>query len=173
MTCNALQIENIPNGVLIQDNLELYEKKVDWNIVVAIEDTSQQLALQIQAECDNFLNYLEKITKDGLKVHQAYWRDRLRVEMYKSAVRTKRGALDIIGDLSNSLFGTARDSDVKELQHYVNENRHSIYGITHKLEKLMTVANSSYGDVMANRAALRKLNRATQNLQNYLRNAQT
>ena len=169
----ALFVQNIPNGVLLRDNLDLYEKKADWSIIVAIEDTAPELEKQIRQESTKFLTYLQTTAVSKANIlHKDYWKSRIRNGLQQMRIRSKRGLLNVIGSLSNTLFGTATEEEITELQGYVDENRNSVNGISHQVTELVTIANSSHATLNANRAAINKLTKATDSLRKWMEETQ-
>jgi hypothetical protein len=114
----------------MEKGLDVRSTRVQWDIVMVMEDGTPHLAHIVHQEIDA-MERLFSIFPPGQARHArlGYWRaelERLRAHLPRGRHnRSKRGLMDVVGFLSQRLFGTATDSEVQQLQDKVLENRNS------------------------------------------------
>lgn len=140
-----------------------------WTVLITIEDAiatygpREMLNLRVMTETllrqiNNGLNISDTISRSTRRA----WNQRLQIISQDPRItansqfnRRKRGILDIGGILLNKIFGTATEGQVKELREQLQ--RASLEGrtITHTVNQLITIVNTTR---MAERQTRSKLN---------------
>ena len=108
----CLDIKDIPHGVLMEKGLEVRSTRVQWDIVMVLEDATPQLARIIRSEIDAVQSLLNVLPdQQGRLARRPYWNEelkRMRAHIPKvSHHRRKRALLGVVGLLSRALFGRA------------------------------------------------------------------
>ena len=72
-------------------------------------------------------------------------------------LRARRGLLDVVGEISHTLFGTATDRSVQELKNVLSRTMSAQGRIVHKVNELVSVLNHTYENVAENRVRINEL----------------
>ena len=65
--------------------------------------------------------------------------------------RNRRGVLNIIGEISHTLFGTATDTSVSELRRIVQQTRVNQGRVRHRVQEMISILNQTYDNIEENR----------------------
>ena len=158
-TQECLNIEDIPHGVVMEKGFPIRSARVHWEVIMVLEDASPRLEEIILEEIATVRRILAVLPTDQARHERApYWRAellRLRAHLpQESRTRTKRGLLDVVGTLGQTLFGIATDADLRQLQDKVLENRNSLNGILHVQKEFLSIVNISHSLISQNRDAI-------------------
>jgi len=169
----GLEVQDIPHGVLMEKGLEVRSTRVQWNVVMVLEDATPHLAHIVHQELDAVERLLSMLPK-GQRIHARveYWTgelQRLRAHLPEvSSSRTKRGLVDVVGIISQSLFGTATEQEIRELRRKVLANRNSLNGILHIQNQFLSIVNVSHNEVIKNRDAINNLTHSMHELKHWV-----
>ena len=152
---------------------------MEWRLIIALDNVPAHITATIEEEIETATDYLTKMDDNSAQdVHRDYWvrrlhraRRLLRQTPTASGFpedrplsrhgdgqrRERRGALDFIGAVSKSLFGTATDADVRLVHDAVVENRRTLNGIIHRENLKLTLYNATCAQIQENRHALNEL----------------
>jgi hypothetical protein len=168
-----LEVQNIPHGVLMEKGLEVRSTRVQWNVVMVLEDVTPHLAHMVHQEIDTVERLLNALPR-GQRIHARaeYWSQelqRLRSHLPQgSSSRSKRGLVDMIGLISRGLFGTATEQEVREIRSKVLENRNSLNGILHVQKQFLSIVNVSHNEMIQNRNAINNLTHSMHELKHWV-----
>ena len=157
----------------MEKGLDVRSTRVQWDIVMVMEDGTPHLAHIVHQEIDA-MERLFSIFPPGQARHArlGYWRaelERLRAHLPRGRHnRSKRGLMDVVGYLSQRLFGTATDSEVQQLQDKVLENRNSLRGVMHIQRDFMSIVNVSHNELVRNRDAINNLTHSMHELKHWV-----
>lgn len=85
-----------------------------------------------------------------------------------SAQRTRRGLFNFVGTIGKSLFGVATESDIKQLQDAVNNNRDSLSVISHQHNEMLIIVNATRFQVLENHQTINDLINTTNALREWV-----
>ena len=164
--CVATSVEcmvsdSISHGVLIKKGIEVRTTRVQWDIVMIMEDATPNVVREIREEIDAVDRFLDTLSEvQARHARRSHWQDeiqRLRAHIPVTPSRSRRAIFDFVGKLSRSLFATATLEDIHYLQEKIRENRHAVNGVIHFRKELMTIINVTHQELVQNRQAINKL----------------
>ena len=65
--------------------------------------------------------------------------------------RNRRGVLNIIGEISHTLFGTATDTSMSELRRIVQQTQVNQGRVRHQVQEMISILNQTYDNIEENR----------------------
>ena len=104
----------------------------------------------------NFLHNIDNATIDAWRFRLNDIEDALLPTRFE-ARRKRRGLLDVVGQLSRSLFGTATDSDVIECKRQIEILRTRDRRIVHSVSNMISIVNQTHTAVKQNRQHINAL----------------
>ena len=149
------KITPLPEG-LLQRSIEVRMAVNIWKVIVTIEDDSYNWNETLH----NFYH-----TNKPFVSGRATWpsvmlqnlMNRVRALSTRHNRRTKRGLINFIGQLSNSLFGTATESEITEIREKIEENRQLNQDISTWQKQYIAVVNRTKNEVIENRKLLNNI----------------
>ena len=169
----GLEVTPIPKGVM-QQRMDIFTIRLEWKVVVVLEMPEAAVA-DIQGEIDALRYFINNIGRNKSRfIRLKFWNNelnRLEHQLNTSAPRPKRGILDIVGQISKSLFGTATNADVSEVRNKINENRDSLNAVIHHQNDMLTIINITRQEVEDSRSALNQLINGTNELRQWATSA--
>ena len=150
-------INPIQDGIQVSDSHSAQVTAGQWTLLIVIDEPVMP---------DPFFSFIKDLTTNisrfrtvGMWQHQ--WKEKLKViehrcrrprtwwtsnvtpEVQTLKPRTRRGAFNFIGSLSNTLFGTATESQVKEMHETVSKLRSNQQRIAYDIARFTTVINQN------------------------------
>ena len=154
--------EHLPDGVLVTGGDDTRNHVATWTVLVTLEAPRGEPRLldklrgfRETLRSHHELNALSNITRE-------IWEQRIReiestmTTVAPGDVRVRRGLLDIIGDISNKLFGIATEQEVMESRVRIASVRKSNRRISHLVNKLVTIINQTHDQVKQNSKHIRE-----------------
>ena len=80
--------------------------------------------------------------------------------------RNRRGLLNVFGDLSKTLFGTATDADVQAVKRQLRNHQ-----IVHTVSELLIIVNHTHVQLISNRWHINSLHKYSEQMANVIRTA--
>ena len=156
---------------MVTKTSDVREVRMEYEVLIVIQEPKIPpaflSALQQAKRGMNTIPVLKKIELDA----RSKWKSRLDVlynlvninrivESSTIQKRQRRRLLDVVGQLSKSLFGTATVSDVRRIANAVKQSRGQQEKIIHQVNDMLTVVNHSNHEIQANRDRLNSLTRS-------------
>ena len=162
-------VKPLKDGLLITKVDQLQVQSAEWTILVVIEPPTE--APLILSNVVSLINPLERAFRMNSITSLDYrsWLARLRflksylrTHKYVSSApmrprHTRRGLMNIFGEIGHTLFGLATDSSVEECRQAVNDVRSMQKAVVHQVNRLTTVLNQTQQTVALNRYNVNKL----------------
>ena len=154
----------LPDGLLITGGEEIRSHVATWTVLVTLDAPQEEIGLRQTME--NFKSTINRLLKnrDSMNATKTSWYERIMdIEMTmlpdgKGVItRTRRGILDFVGEISQKLFGTATDADVRECKRMIEAVARVSQQVTHSQKALVTVVNQTYHHVQQNRRHIQSL----------------
>ena len=139
----GLNVTSVSSGVVLGDRQDVYSAGSFVEIFVTIQYNRESDYLE---SVNVLLNRLhEEIRKLNYSSSLTTVLGQ-RIYLLKERIRgptsgNRRGLLDIVGDITHALFGTARDSDVRALNSAMSQLRHSVHALVSTQGKTVAVIN--------------------------------
>ena len=157
-----VQVENLPqpllDGILVAEPQDIGALGGIWTVLVVIEEPRVPSALI------NEVNMLAKrldhafATTNLSAATRQLWTQRIAelkqsfsLRPAKPSTRTKRGLLNFVGQISETLFGTAREQEVRACQEQLRNAALNQQRVLHLIKQLTTIVNSSRAETAINR----------------------
>ena len=158
----SLNVTELPQG-LLQKKLDLKLTSKLWKVVITVEDGSTQW--------NEVMRVVTSLT-DLNRSHMDNWsrsqllqlRDRISHLSQSHQRRQKRGLIDGIGVVAQSLFGLATDGDVAQLREKIEENRRWQQKMSTWSDEFIVVINKTREDLALNRALLNNITKKDSNI---------
>ena len=168
--CGADQFEE--DGILVTEMGATRTIEAIWTALVVINPPNE---IPMRAWVSQVRDGIQAVGPHVTAADQRTWEARLRTldlqaprimepildrpsrSLRVRSKRVKRGLLNIVGDISKTLFGTATDHDVSELRHIVAQTVDNDEVITHTIDKMVTVINQTRKYVKENRFDIQDL----------------
>lgn len=156
----SVDFRRLQDGLLVTGKQGLRRQVAEWNTIVVLEAPQRltKWGFLVNQVLDS-LNSLEQgkiLTNETMSA----WKTRLRSLKINTYKRSKRGLFDFLGDISNKLFGTARQAEVDEIRQMILHTRSQQIDVVHFVDSLATVVNKTYAEVNANRLQINHVERA-------------
>jgi hypothetical protein len=149
-----VKTESLPQGVLIREiDVKIRIRALEWRVIVTLDSAEKY---------EKLVNAVKKMGESKLVQGNALWETELeglrtRLERVLRTTRSRRGLIDGVGLITQSLFGLATDADVKEVRVKVEENRRMLQEVTHWSSEWTSVVNATFHLARENRRFLRNL----------------
>lgn len=160
------QPQSLPDGLLITGGVETRSQEAVWTALVTLETPKPNPDLRAR------INYFRKIVrtletmKGSSNTTRTAWEKRLDdiedamlPHVAGSAHRTRRGLLNIVGQISRKLFGTATEEEVEECQRQIQQLSSANNRFSHAVDKLVTLVNQTHKHMTENRHHILALER--------------
>ena len=143
---DGFKLRPIPDGVLITGGQETFGHIATWTVVVTLNTPAEQIELLNKLnKFQNVLyqhNRISNITKD-------MWNQ--RINEIKSTIsvtnvkrRHGRGLINIVGTISNQLFGTATEDEVFEIRSRIERVAKQNKRVVNVVKDLVTIINQTH-----------------------------
>ena len=143
---DGFKLRPIPDGVLITGGQETFGHIATWTVVITLNIPAEQIELLNKLnKFQNVLyqhNRISNITKD-------MWNQ--RINEIKSTIsvtnvkrRHGRGLIDIVGTISNKLFGTATEDEVFEIRSRIERVAKQNKRVVNVVKDLVTIINQTH-----------------------------
>ena len=83
--------------------------------------------------------------------------------------RDRRGLLNVFGDLSKTLFGTATDEDVQAVKRQLRIFGKINHQVVHTVSELLTIVNHTHDQLISNRKHIISLQKYSEQMANVIR----
>ena len=83
--------------------------------------------------------------------------------------RDRRGLLNVFGDLSKTVFGTATDADVQEVKRQLRNFGKLNRQVVHSVSELLTIVNHTHDQLISNRKHIISLQKYSEQMANVIR----
>ena len=116
LPATAVNITNVPTGVVVTKQ-PLHAAGAYVDVFVVVNDNREvNFVQQAESLLASLKEHIVAVSEhDSVKRVLLKRLHLLQQRLHVPATRQRRGLIDIIGDVSHILFGTARDSDIKRL----------------------------------------------------------
>ncbi len=165
------QVNNLPLGVKCFQKDKVHLASATFQIIVTMESPEVGILQREINEVRMYVNHANLTRKEKVVIFKQLaeleapppmlrWPD---LDVPTGNLRVKRGLINVIGDLSYYLFGTARESDMNELKGYIKkcqENQKTLYM---DLQNYVAVLNDSLSNIEVNRGNINRLSKALTN----------
>ena len=158
-------IKELPDGLLVTGKQFIKAISTEYTLLVLIAEPEYPLSLRrnivrlktsIRRAVDDktigtpdsvaWLRRIKKLRKQDRAARDVHTQD-----------RSKRGILNIVGEISHTLFGTATDKSVEELKKLVSTTQVRQNQVIHRLNGVLSVINHTYDGIEENRNRLNEL----------------
>ena len=158
--------DNVPHLLsdilLITRASDLHVRRGTYTVLVVID------APRSEPRMEERLNEL-RLVIEKLGTHQNYspttrnvWEQRIRdmdatmtpPSQMRPNTRIKRGLFNFVGEIGATLFGTATENQVAQLQHHITKAQRTNRRIVHATNELISVVNQTRAEVSLNRQHL-------------------
>ena len=143
---DGFELRPIPDGVLITGGQEMFGHIATWTVVVTLNIPAEQIELL------NKLNKFQKVLYQHNRISNItkdMWNQ--RINEIKSTIsvtnvkrRHSRGLIDIIGTISNKLFGTATEDEVFEIRSRIERVAKQNKRVVNVVKDLVTIINQTH-----------------------------
>ena len=170
----GLTVTPMENGVLVKRNIPVRITLAEWKVVLTMDDPSLNMVTVLTQEIHAFRRMIQTIPARYAQIaHKQHWiREVDRVERWIKTLsprRHRRALLNIIGDISHDLFGTATEKEVQALGEKIQENRDSIKQIIHYEHEMLSFVNVSQKEMLKNRHAINDIISTTKTFEKHIR----
>lgn len=148
----------LPDGVFIAKDGETQKHVATWDIIITIDSPKEEIGLRDNIRHFRRTMYSLHHQRKSLNITRQLWERRIQgIEhtmlgyVNGSAPRTRRGLLDIVGYISQKLFGTATEAQINECRKLIAQLAIKDKRITHSLGNLFTLVNQSHDRIKENR----------------------
>ena len=154
----------LQDGLLISTPEDIRAQVATWTVLVIIESPTPPQG--ISEKLTNFRHVLELLyhhrppsntTRMIWDQHITDMEDALTSSHSAPRVRRRRGLLNIVGEISSKLFGTATQSEVEECERHINSAMKLESQIVHTTNDLITVVNQTHSEVRRNMQHIRDM----------------
>ena len=165
----------LPDGVLVTQHGETQRHVATWNILITLDTPQEEPGLR-----DNLRRFRQIIRslhqqRNSLNVTKHLWEGRIQeIEdtmlgfVPGTAARTRRGLLNLIGEVSQKLFGTATEAQVDKCRKLIARLEVHDKRITHSYHDLFTLVNQTHDQIKENRQHIRTIETFISNITNEL-----
>ena len=148
--------QRIPDGVLVTGGTETRARTASWTILVTLDVPRDQPRLSTAIARFRATLQQTNITAKFPRTALLLWERRIR-ELASTALinpkdaikRSRRGLLNIVGSLANTLFGTATEAEVEVTRQKLKSVSKKNRRITHVVKELITVINQTHDELKA------------------------
>lgn len=143
----------LPDGVLVMNGGETRSHIATWTVLVTIDRPAEEVELHDKLKqfrnvlhSHHQLNALSNVTRE-------IWEERIQqieTTMLASTptnTRMRRGLLNVFGEISRKLFGTATEKQVQETRRRINSVSTINRKIIHLTNHLVSIVNQTHGQV--------------------------
>ena len=153
----------LTDGILVTGGDETRNHAATWVVLITINPPTEQPGLRqklrrFRTVIQN-LNYFHGVDNATLETWDIRITD-IENTMFSTGPidqRTRRGILNIVGELSRSLFGTATDTDVAECRRQIELLKTRDRRVVHSVSKMLSVINQTHNAVVQNRKHINSL----------------
>ena len=154
----------LQDGLLISTPEDIRAQVATWTVLVIIESPTAPQG--ISEKLTNFKHVLELLyqhrppsntTRMIWDQHIIDMEDALTPSHSAPRVRRRRGLLNIVGEISSKLFGTATQGEVEECERHINAAMKLESQIVHTTNDLITVVNQTHSEVRRNMQHIRDM----------------
>lgn len=163
----------LPDGVLINEQGRTLRHAATWNILITLDEPREEIGLRDSLKTIRQLIHGINQQRNSLTLNTTrhLWEGRLReiedtmlTYMPGQRFRTRRGLLNIVGQISQKLFGTATEAQVEECRRLIAELTVGYKQVSHSFNELVTIINQTHNEVVTHRRHIRKIEKFVTNI---------
>ena len=143
---DGFQLRPVADGVLITGGQETFGHIATWTVLVTLDVPAEQI--ELLNKLNKFQNVLYKHNRIS-NITKAMWNQ--RINEIKSTIsvtnvkrRHSRGLIDIVGTISNKLFGTATEDEVTEIRSQIERVAKQNKRVVNVVKDLVTIVNQTH-----------------------------
>ena len=143
---DGFKLRPIPDGVLITGGQETFGHVATWTVVVTLNIPTEQI--ELLNKLNKFQNVLYQHNRIS-NISKDMWNQ--RINQIKSTIsvtnvkrRHSRGLIDIVGTISNKLFGTATEDEVFEIRSRIERVAKQNKRVVNVVKDLVTIINQTH-----------------------------
>ena len=160
---NKFQVRSITDGILVTGGKETLGHSAVWTVLVTLDIPT------VQSELLQKLNAFQQILYTHERISnltKSIWNQRIlyiksTMTIRSTNRRTRRGLVNIVGLLSNRLFGTATEAQIKETGSQIENIAKQNKRVVNVINELITIVNHTH-------AHSRIVNQHIQSLETYV-----
>ena len=160
---NKFQVRSITDGILVTGGKETLGHSAVWTVLVTLDIPT------VQSELLQKLNAFQQILYTHERISnltKSIWNQRIldiksTMTIRSTNRRTRRGLVNIVGLLSNRLFGTATEAQIKETRSQIENIAKQNKRVVNVINELITIVNHTH-------AHSRIVNQHIQSLETYV-----
>ena len=165
----------LPDGILVTGGEPTRNHVATWVVLITINPPAAIPGLKQKLDSFktvisnvNYFHGMDNATIDAWTIRLNDIEDAL-LPARTDARRAKRGLLNVVGELSRSLFGTATESDVAECRRQIELLRTRDRRVTHSVSQMLSVVNQTHTAVVQNRNHINVLQKYVQKVSEEVR----
>ena len=161
---DTLLVTPVKDGILMEKNIPVRMKLVDWRITLVVDDPCPELIKYLSTELLMFKGFLDNLDSSHSSedfIHTPYWYGEIEsvqreIKMFSNG-RPRRAVFDFVGKISQSLFGTATEEDIQFIKSKISKQNLVIENLVHFQDDLLTIVNVTHEEIIDNRHAINKI----------------
>ena len=148
----------LPDGILVLNDGETQRHAATWTILISLDAPKTEEGLRLALHQIRTVITSLQDHRSALNSTRKQWESRIQeIEdamidyMSERTPRTRRGLLNIVGQISQKLFGTATEEQVNECRRLINQMDITDKKINHSVTNLITIINQTHDQLKENR----------------------
>ncbi len=165
--------QELPDGLLVTNGSTVAAHVATWTVLVVLDAPQFDYGLSEKLQQINVtiakLNRVRPLSNATRTVWFQRMEDlTLLMTTPSSGARVRRGLLNVVGEISNKLFGTATEAEVNECRVQIARVSALNKRVVHTTNELITIVNQSRDEIKTNRQHVRHIEHYLDKLANEL-----
>ena len=165
----------LPDGLLLTGGGDTRTQIATWTVLITIARPYEIAGLH--TKLDFFKTTIEKLRGVHEMANDTIVDWKIRIAEIEETMtrptprvhRDRRGLLNVFGDLSKTLFGTATDEDVQAVKRQLRIFGKINHQVVHTVSELLTIVNHTHDQLISNRKHIISLQKYSEQMANVIR----